>query len=87
MECMCVQTRPLFMLSSKGFLGNGVRIHVNSKGKIPCAGSLEEGLTRDAASRRTAKPDEVEFIRENESRKVGKALGTAVLTLSSLRRS
>ena len=33
MECMCAQTRPQFMLSSKEFLGNGVRNHVNSKGK------------------------------------------------------
>ena len=34
------------------FLGNGVRTHVDSKGKIPCIGGLEEGQTRDAASRK-----------------------------------
>ena len=36
MECMCAQTRPRFILSSERVLwGNGVRTHVNSKGKIP----------------------------------------------------
>ena len=35
MECMCAQTRPWFKLSSREFLGNGVRTHVNPKGKIP----------------------------------------------------
>ena len=45
MECMCAQTRPRFLLSSKrvwgevggvgGGGGNGVRTHVNSKGKNP----------------------------------------------------
>ena len=39
----------------KEFLGNGVRIHTNSKGKIP-TGSSEEDRTRDAASGRTASP-------------------------------
>ena len=32
---------------------NGVRTHVNSKEKIPCAGSLEEHQTDVTASRRT----------------------------------
>ena len=36
MECMYAQTRPPFILSSERVSGgNGVRIHVNSKGKIP----------------------------------------------------
>ena len=40
----------------KEFLGNGVRTHVNSKGKIPSTGGSEEGRTHDAASRKTASP-------------------------------
>ena len=40
----------------KEFWGNGVRTHVNSKGKIPSTGGSEEVRTRDAASRRTASP-------------------------------
>ena len=40
----------------KGFWGNGVRTHLNSKGKIPSTGGSEEIRTRDAASRRTANP-------------------------------
>ena len=41
----------------KEFLGNGVRTHVNSKGKIPSTGkkiSSEEDRTREGASSRTA---------------------------------
>ena len=38
----------------KKFLGNGVRTHVNSKGKIPSTGGSEEGHTRDAALRTTS---------------------------------
>ena len=34
----------------KEFTGNGVRTHVNSKGKIPSTGGSEEGWTHDAAS-------------------------------------
>ena len=56
MGCMCAQTRPWFILSSKRVLGNGVRTHVNSNGKIPSTGGSEEGRTPDAASRRTASP-------------------------------
>ena len=33
-ECMCAQTTPRFILSSKRVLGNGVRAHVNATGKI-----------------------------------------------------
>ena len=40
----------------KEFLGNGVRTHVNSKGKIPSTRGSEEGRTRAAASRRTSNP-------------------------------
>ena len=35
MECMYAQTRPQFKLSSERVLGNGVRNHVNPKGKDP----------------------------------------------------
>ena len=54
MACMCVQTRPLFILSSERVLRNEARTHVNSKGKIPSNRGSEEGWTRDAASCRTA---------------------------------
>ena len=40
----------------KEFLGNGVRSHVNSKGKFPSTGSSEECASRDAASHKTASP-------------------------------
>ena len=40
----------------KEFGGNGVRTHVNSKGKIPSPRGSEEGNTRDAASPMTASP-------------------------------
>ena len=33
MECMCAHTGPWFIHSSKRVFGNGVRIHINSKGK------------------------------------------------------
>ena len=50
---MCAQTRPLFVLSSESGLGNGVRTHVNSKGKIPSTGGSEEDRTRNTTSSRT----------------------------------
>ena len=37
------------------FLGNGVRTHVNSKGKMPSTGGSEKGRTCEATSRRTQK--------------------------------
>ena len=37
-------------------LGNGVRIHVDSKVKIPSTRCSEEGQARDAASCRTVRP-------------------------------
>ena len=40
----------------KEFWGNGVRNHVNSKGKIPSTGGSEEVQTHYAASGRTASP-------------------------------
>ena len=43
----------LYVQSSERVLGNGVRTHVNSKGKIPSTGGSEADRTRDAASRRT----------------------------------
>ena len=39
MECMCAQTGPRVILSAERVWGNGVRSHVNSKGKIPSSGS------------------------------------------------
>ena len=54
MECMCAQTRPQFILSLERVLGNRVRTHVNSKGKIPSARGSEEGRTPDAASHRVS---------------------------------
>ena len=57
MECMCAQTRPWFKLSFKRvFLGNEVRTHVNSKGKILSTGGSEEDRARNAASRRIVSP-------------------------------
>ena len=38
----------------KEFFGNGVRTHVNSKGKIPFTRSTGEHRTHDAGSRKTA---------------------------------
>ena len=38
MECMCAKTRPRFILSSERVWGDGVRIHVSSKAKIPSTG-------------------------------------------------
>ena len=40
----------------KEFWGNGVRNHVNPKGKIPSTGGSEEVQIRSAASHRTASP-------------------------------
>ena len=44
LESMHVQTRPRFILSWERILRNGVRTHVNSKGKIS-TGDSEEGGT------------------------------------------
>ena len=53
----CVHRLDLDLYSySKEFWGNGVRNHVNSKGKIPCTGGSEEVWTHDAASHRSASP-------------------------------
>ena len=41
--CMCAQTRPRFIFSSKRILGNGVRNQVNSKGKNPLYRRLRGG--------------------------------------------
>ena len=56
MEYMCAETRPCFILSSERVLENGVRTHVNSKGKIPSTGGSQEDRTCVTASRRTASP-------------------------------
>ena len=42
MECMCAQTRCQLILSSERVLENGVRIYVNSKGKMPSTEGSEE---------------------------------------------
>ena len=41
---------------SREFWGNGVRTHVNSKGKIPSTRGSEEGQTCNSASCRTVSP-------------------------------
>ena len=51
----CVHRLDLGLYSHpKEFLGNGVRTHVNSKGKIPSTRSSAEDWTHDTASYRTA---------------------------------
>ena len=46
MECICAQIRPVYTLLRRSFLGNGVRTHVNSNGKIPSTGGSEKGRSR-----------------------------------------
>ena len=71
MKCTCAH---LGLYSHpKEFLGNAaVRTHVSYKGKIPSTGGLEEGGTRDAASRRTASPADyrLSYSGPGQSRKV-----------------
>ena len=43
-----------FYSHPKEFLGNGVRTHFTSMGKIPSTGGSEQGRTRNTASCRTA---------------------------------
>ena len=55
----CVHRLDLSLYSHpKEFWGNGVRTHVNSKGKIPSTGAFfwEEDRTQDTASSRTVNP-------------------------------
>ena len=52
---VCKDWTSVYTLIRKS-LGNGVRTHVNSKGKIPSVGSSEEDQTHDDASRGTASP-------------------------------
>ena len=54
----CVHILDLSLYSRlKEFIwGNGVRTHVNSKGKLPSTRGSEEGPTCDAAPHRTANP-------------------------------
>ena len=49
MECVCAHTRPRFILSSDRGLGNGVRIHVISKGKILSTRDSEVGSSSSSA--------------------------------------
>ena len=51
----CEHKQPQLYSHSKEFGGNGVRTHVNFKGKITSTGS-EEDRTHNAASSRTASP-------------------------------
>ena len=53
MQCMCAQTGPPQYSYPKVFVGNGVRTHVNSKGKSPLPDGSEQGRTCDAALDRT----------------------------------
>ena len=50
---MWTQSRARIILSSERVLGNGVRIHVNSKGEIPSTRGSEDGRTCNAAQHRT----------------------------------
>ena len=50
MECMCAHTRPRFTLSSDRGLGNGVRIHVISKGKILSTRDSELGSSSSSSA-------------------------------------
>ena len=53
----CVHRLDLgFHSNPKEFMGNGVRSHVNSEGKISSTGGSEEVRTCDAAPRRTTSP-------------------------------
>ena len=53
----CVHRLDLGLYSyPKEFLGNGVRSHVNSKGKIPCTGKIL--LRRGSNPQRCIKPDD-----------------------------
>ena len=58
MECMCAQIRLRFTLSSERvFWGNGVRTHVNSKGKILSTGENRlVGLVVKASASRAEDP-------------------------------
>ena len=56
MECMCVQTRPWFILSSERVLGNGVKPMLAPREKFPLPDCFEQGRTSDAASHRIANP-------------------------------
>ena len=56
MECVCARLDLDLYSHLKDLLGNGVRTHVNSKGKIPSTGGSEEDRTCDTASRRTTRP-------------------------------
>ena len=69
-ECMCAQTRPWFILLSERVIGNGVRTHVNSKGKIPSTGGSEKGRTCDAVSHRTASPTHYRLSYSGHSHRV-----------------
>ena len=46
----------LYTLIRESSLGNGVRTHVNSKGKIPSTGGSQEDQTHDTALCRTVSP-------------------------------
>ena len=53
----CVHRLDLGLYSHpKEFWGNGVRTHVNSKGKFPSTGASEQDQTHDSTSRRTVSP-------------------------------
>ena len=53
----CVHRLDLGLYSHpKEFVGNGVRTHVNSEGKIPSSRGSEEDPTHNAGSGRTASP-------------------------------
>ena len=57
MKCMCVQTRLRFILSYERVLGNGVRNHVNSKGKSPLPNLLRGGSTPRLCIKQDSEPN------------------------------
>ena len=58
----CVHTQELSLYSHLKVLGNGVRTHNNSNGKIPSTEGSEEDRTCDTASCRTASPTHYQMI-------------------------
>ena len=57
MDCKSEKTRPQFILSSKRVLGNGVRTHVNSKGKHPLYWRPRGGLNLRHCMTQDSKPN------------------------------
>ena len=57
MKCMCAQTRPWFIVSSKEFWGNGVRTHVNCKEGNPLYWRFRGGSKPRRCIRQDSEPN------------------------------